>query len=419
MTFESLAVQAIEANKKETLEDSILSIANKISEYLFIGGLSKQQIKLKIFDYFNKFNKLFRIMDASKKNSYFEMAYSSVLDDFNKNSEFKLPNTVYSRILEGVPDILWSIDTLIPESGIAYFSGAPGGFKTWLAQEASVCVSYGMPFINKYATLQKKVLYLDFENSSAILKRFVRICDGKQVKEDLKKIALNNIYLVQGIELFLDSDEGISLLRKYISKTGARFIVIDSLVRCLAGDENSATDVRKVFQNLKMLFSEYPDLSILILHHNSKAGYGLNGLRGSGDISASADCVISFDKVQHETITLKMLKNRHLALDSFKDFYIKVTDVFNHQGIVFNYSNEPGGFQSAVEKCSSDIATWIKEDAIITFKTGQATDCMYKMHKHSRATVSKSLNLLSENGTIENTSTGRWTSKIGILYDDK
>ena len=92
-----------------------------------------------------------------------------------------------------------------------------------------------------------------------------------------------------------------------MSSTGLplRIIVLDTLNRSMAGiDENAAGPVAQVFNSLTRI-AEETGAAIVVLHHNTKT----NGrLRGSTAIAASADVVLSLekvdDKIREATVTM-------------------------------------------------------------------------------------------------------------------
>jgi hypothetical protein len=80
----------------------------------------------------------------------------------------------------------------------------------------------------------------------------------------------NFYYMTKTRGLYLDTAGGIGILGEEISKTGVRVVFIDPVSRCMMGDENSNTDVNRLFTNFDGLLADFPDLSLILTHHFGK-----------------------------------------------------------------------------------------------------------------------------------------------------
>jgi len=70
----------------------------------------------------------------------------------------------------------------------------------------------------------------------------------------------------------LDKVLGRDALYRAIDETGAQVVVIDPISRCFLGDENSNTEVNRLFVSLDMVLERYRSegLSIVLVHHFGK-----------------------------------------------------------------------------------------------------------------------------------------------------
>ena len=68
----------------------------------------------------------------------------------------------------------------------------------------------------------------------------------------------------------LDTSEGIAKLSGEIAATGARVVIIDPVSRFVLGDENSNTDMNRLFGQFNELMIRYPGLSLVLVHHHRK-----------------------------------------------------------------------------------------------------------------------------------------------------
>ncbi len=174
----------------------------------------------------------------------------------------------------------WLIENIISKGGITLLIGAPKSSKSWLALNMGVCVAKGNDFLDKFPVKQGKVLYIDEENGSQFMKdRYMRMIKGLEINENLP------IDFMIYKDIKLDTDSPKILLENYIKEHRPKLVICDSMVRFMIGDENSATDVRRVFDNLKQLKETY-GVAFLLLHHTTKAG---NDARGSGDWKGMID----------------------------------------------------------------------------------------------------------------------------------
>ncbi len=316
----------------------------------------------------------------------------------------------------GITPIKWRVDKLIPERGVTFLGGTAGSFKTWSAMDIAVCVATGKPYLNYFDVEKCSVLYVDEENGDiTIPNRFEMLKHGHLLtNKDLKNIHLSIMNDVQ-----LDTLKGIEKLEEAIKDNQFKVIVIDSMVRCMQGEENSASDVRKVFNNIKNIIHEYKDVSFIILHHTSKGSKGMDGLRGSGDFAASADTILMFNG-NKTFINVDIAKNRHIDRSDFNKFTINVDNIANG-GIVFSYG-ENKGYKDATDKCCQDLEIWFKGvengQPIVSFEFDQAWQEMSR-RDHKKTTYKNSINLLNNNGKISRLKKGLYNVVSSTLVDEE
>src|SRR6516225_11927406 len=74
-----------------------------------------------------------------------------------------------------------------------------------------------------------------------------------------------------------------------------RLLILDTLARCFgAGDENSTGDMGVFIASLDRLRADFPQLTILIVHHSGKDD--TKGARGSTALKGAADAVMHLTK---------------------------------------------------------------------------------------------------------------------------
>ena len=265
----------------------------------------------------------------------------------------------------GVPEVKWRVDTFLPERGISIFGGTSGSYKTFVAMHLALSVATGRPFLNTFECKKSGVLYIDEENGDITLpNRFDLLRKGFGYRE-----AFTNVWLSVFNNMLLDTAEGLDHIKKLIDKLNVRVVIFDSMVRCMMGQEDKSDDVKKIYDNLKNIFKHYPDLSFILLHHTAKANpKNMNGLRGSGDFAAFADCITMFNTNHDGFVNMDIVKNRHIAAEDMGNYNLSVSQPENG-GIWFNCLDKKKEEKSETKKAFESIIGYLKEAEITTIKT--------------------------------------------------
>jgi len=100
----------------------------------------------------------------------------------------------------------------------------------------------------------------------------------------------------------LDDQSWIEKLSDYITKYQPDVVFLDPFARTFGVDEDSSTEMGKVFRSLSYLMMKHRHISIVILHHTTKhsvIGQRWGCLRGSSKIGAEADLGIFCERRVH------------------------------------------------------------------------------------------------------------------------
>lgn len=274
-------------------------------------------------------------------------------------------------LAEGVPPINWRIESLLPTPGILTIASPPGTYKTFTALNIALCVATGRDLYDQFTVEQGRVLYIDEENSRGlILNRVEALLKGSEITQSLEEI-----FLCQGQQLRLDTNEGANILLELIQAYMPNVVILDSLVRFMDGDEDKARDVRKLFETLKREMDEDNEISFIILHHTRKGKAGKNGdemdgLRGSGDLSAQADVIAMLSPKGNNSFLFTVVKNRVLSREENPPFIVKVIN--HNEGLRFEYGGAKEKSLSMIERVKDDLAAWFSEAQIKEFYTKDA-----------------------------------------------
>lgn len=283
----------------------------------------------------------------------------------------------------GVPPVEYKIKKLLRKGGLTIIGGAAASKKTLLAQVMALSLAKGYPFLSIFNTEESKVLYCDNENGEIVLlNRFKSLNEG--MFED-KPEGLNDIELSIFSELKLDNKKHIETLNRAIERTGCDIIIFDSLVRFMQGEEDKASEYRKVFDNLKDLMEK--GVSIIILHHHKKGSIkGMDALRGSSDIAASADIVLTMD-AKGDFSDIEATKSRHYSIEDVKfSICLKAED----DKLSMEYRECADSDKDAITKCTEDMIEWINSmKQGETFRTKAAKEYLKEHGGHSKDAVDK------------------------------
>ncbi len=210
--------------------------------------------------------------------------------------------TIEDLMQKSFPPQKWQVDKLIPEAAITIFSGAPASCKTWITLHTAISVASGEPLFKEFATKQSGVLIIDEENSQRL------------VQERLFMLGA-----LADLPIYFSPQPGFVLSNETVAETliecetrDIKVIIIDSLVRIHASDENSSGEMAAVFKQLRKFTAQ--DITLILTHHNRKPGVnaesGLNAMRGSSDIPASIDSHIAISR-RKDSLVVHQTKNRY------------------------------------------------------------------------------------------------------------
>lgn len=209
----------------------------------------------------------------------------------------------------------WLVKSLFPSQGVAIIAGKPGIGKSWMSMDLAIAVARGEAWLGKFETCQSTVGYIDLESSPQMLRdRFRMLLNARGVNGDL------GVSFLVGPDLSFNSSDSLSKLDNWLTETKPGLIVIDCLVRSHVSDENSATDMAKVFGKIKGLVRKHECLFVIADHHRKPGEQEASAdtmLRGSSEKLAFADCLVSL-RSDGKNIVFEHSKARQgKAVDSF------------------------------------------------------------------------------------------------------
>lgn len=330
----------------------------------------------------------------------FKKALEAALKDIEQKKETENKPIEVLNLQEaldkGVPEIEYVINPILRKGGLTIVGGEPGAKKTIFAIACSLAIAKGKPILEKFETTQAKVLYLDYENGLiVILNRFQDMNAGIY---SYAKDGLNNVSLSVFNDLRLDNPKHAEQLHKIIQDTGSEVVIVDSLVRCMEGDEDRATEVRIVFDNLKDMMAE--GISFILIHHTKKGieKKTMGSLRGSSDLGGMAEVILMLSENGDFTnVTLE--KHRHLGKEGMPPFAF-LLEKSSGDIIKLKYFECTPEQAEAKQLAYDDLLEWINDNDFKQFRTKAAEIEMKKVGGHSKNAVSEALTMLKKNRII-------------------
>jgi len=181
----------------------------------------------------------------------------------------------------------------LPIDGTMFFAAPPKHLKTLLAMQFAYSLAAGTDFLGfKVSGPVERILYVEQEIGRAETRdRMSRMHKMFTDVEALKRIR----FITKPKQRFsLDAgSKGLKLLEEEIIEYQPQIIFIDPMRKITSSDENSSTEMTKVFATLTMLQETY-GFAVIIVHHSGKPNDNRRSgtpeaMRGSSEIFAHGD----------------------------------------------------------------------------------------------------------------------------------
>ena len=226
------------------------------------------------------------VCDAGRPDLVAEIHRQPASDDFPEPPDEIPPNGPRKRFREMSFDDLsameapkWLVKALIPDGGLAVVYGQPKSCKTFWALDMALSIASGRPF-HGLETRHGRMTYVAAEGGPARLHERALAwarTHGANPDRAVKWLITERIDLTDGSDVaeFIKALDGPRSL-----------VVIDTLARCMSGDENVQKDMGAFVAGCDRI-REATGAAVLVVHHEGKdAGKGARGsnvLRGAVD----------------------------------------------------------------------------------------------------------------------------------------
>lgn len=180
----------------------------------------------------------------------------------------------------------WVVRDFVPSDSIGFIYGPPASYKSFVAFDVALCVASGQRWHDNELCRPGGVMIVAGEGQGGLARRFAA---WRQVSG--AELSGKPLIVTKGA-VMLDTVDGIqsatTLGRALEISHGVdmSLIVVDTLARNTAGDENKAQDVAAIIKAADTLRKTF-GCAVMLVHHTGKNVE--NGLRGSSALHGAAD----------------------------------------------------------------------------------------------------------------------------------
>jgi hypothetical protein len=216
--------------------------------------------------------------------------------------------TVSDELEKQPAPVPWLIRNWIPAGAFVLCHGPSGCGKTFVVLDWCLRMAAGMDEWHGHAVKPGAVIYLAGEGHHGLKGRIAAWRHHHQVKEPFA------LWVSKGA-CDLDAPQGLAMAAREIRATGTvpKLIVVDTLHRFLAGDENKPGDAKAMVDACNNLMNEFR-CSVILVHHTGLAEGAQNRARGSSAWRAASDIEINIAPAKDGAIQIAQLKAKDSEL---------------------------------------------------------------------------------------------------------
>lgn len=240
-----------------------------------------------------------------------------------------LVNPMFARILttEGlasIPEPDWIIQDVLQSGLLAWLSGAPRSYKSFMAIDWACAISLGVHTCGGRRTQQANVLYMACEGSSGLRRR-------TEAWERATGLKPQVAWLPDSVQV---GSVDWAWLRDACVDLNIGLLVMDTYSRATLGlEEINGAEQGPVMAHMHR-FREHTGAAILALHHPSAAG---KPLRGHTILEGEADTIITMTRDDNNVVTVHCAKQKDS--EEFADEYYRASPMA--RSIVLTATEKP------------------------------------------------------------------------------
>ncbi len=179
----------------------------------------------------------------------------------------------------GRENVPWTIDGIM--SGLTLLWGRAGIGKSFVAMSMAASVAAGRPWMGRH-TQHGQVVYIAGEGGLVNVGHRLRTAlDQWHVRDSLEGELVDLSVVTPGVDLVAQPEELVGLIENH---TNLQLLVVDTLNRCMIGDENKQEIMGRFIHSLDLIKDRFK-CSVLVIHHANKQ----DEIRGSSVLFGAAD----------------------------------------------------------------------------------------------------------------------------------
>lgn len=252
--------------------------------------------------------------------------------------------------------INWLIKHWVQSNALIMVHGPSGGGKTFVVLNWALMIAAGLQDWSGHRVRKGNVVYLAGEGHHGLHMRLAAWRHHHQVKDA-------DLWLSKsGCEL--NTPEGLDKVKSHVRSLPIKpdLIIIDTLHRFLAGDENSSQDAGSMLNACSTLMQEF-DCSVLLVHHTGLAEGAQHRARGSSAWRGALDVEISVTSSGKDG-PIKLSQQKQKDASEADDIWVELKDV-----VIPGWLDEDGEeVKSAVVVDSTEPVKPKKDSKLTTFK---------------------------------------------------
>ena len=225
-------------------------------------------------------------MKDVQKNTWAKLdAELQALNRAEQDSTHEFHSQMFTHVSDiKMQKVNWLIKDMIEQEALCMCFGAPGSGKTFCVLDMALCIASGINWHGKEVDAGP-VIYIAGEGHAGFARRVAAWAKINDVTLDDVPFYKSNATVIMN-----DAANAVVLtdeLRKLADHTGTpKMIVLDTLARTMAGDENSSEKIGEYVKACDVIKQEY-GCTVLIVHHTGHANKGR--ARGSSSMYGALD----------------------------------------------------------------------------------------------------------------------------------
>jgi len=318
------------------------------------------------------------------------------LEELLSKPKEEQPVAVYFEDLPDAIETEWAVQDLLAHPRVVGLGGKRAAFKTWIGLHLALCVATGSPVFGKFVVLARApVLYINAENPPELIAKRLRMLAAQTGAPPPGSLAVVNFPTID-----LRSPAGIAELKRLLSETTPKLVVVDTIARIWGvREEFNNVEITEAMQALRKL-SEDSNATFVYLHHLRKApvlgkdaGDALETMRGGSELVNLSDAVFVLKRRgEEQAVLVRQGKNR----DAQEMPPFKVRMEITGDEVRLTWEEASTDSDSETEACAQEIIAWLEgQPTGYVAKTGEIVEGMKRLG-FSQRTVARTLKALVE-----------------------